>query len=143
MLTVDDLSARSEQLGSDAVLQGLATAVRSRVERILIELPPIPGHKALLSRYGGVCPHDGAPLRFDPWQPRAHTCTRCGRVATGDRHDRHWARAGHLWVAERIADLATLAALEGDETAAARARELLVRTSAIGSCQAMPLGPTR
>ena len=145
MLTVDELNARSEQLGSDPVLQGLAAAVRSRVERILREPPPIPHHKALLSRDGGTCPHDGAPLRFDPWQPTKHTCTRCGRVATGDRHDRHWARAGHLWIAERIADLATLAALEGDESAGARARELLARTSAI--YQELPnrdnvLGPT-
>lgn len=130
MLTVDELNARAELLGSDPVLQGLAATVRSRVDRVLRETPPLPGHKALLSRNGGVCPHDGAPLRFDPWQPSAHACTACGRVATGERHDRHWARAGHLWVAERIADLATLVALEGDEAAGARARELLARTAA-------------
>ncbi len=105
--------------------------MRARVERVLRESPPIPVRKALLSRDGGVCPHDGAMLLFDPWQPSAHKCPRCGRVATGERHDGHWARAGHLWVAERIADLATLAALEGDEDAAARARELLVRSAAV------------
>lgn len=130
MLTVDELNARAGALGEDPLLQALAGSVRARVERVLVEAPPLPARKALLSRDGGVCPHDGAQLRFDPWEPMAHLCPRCGRVATGDRHHGHWARAGHLWVAERIADLATLAALEGDEPAAARARELLNRTAA-------------
>jgi len=131
MLTVDELTARAALLGEVPVLQTLAASVRARVERVLVEAPPLVARKALLSRDGGVCPHDGAQLRFDPWQPAAHQCPRCGRAVTGDRHDGHWARAGHLWVAERIADLATLAALEGDEQAAARARELLNRTAAI------------
>jgi hypothetical protein len=145
MLTPDELNARAGLVGSDPVLGGISAAVRSRVERLLREPPPLPAQKALLSRAGGTCPHDGAPLRFDPWQPTAHTCTRCGRVSSGERHEGHWARAGHLWVAERIADLATLATLEGDEAAAARARELLIKTATI--YQDLPnrdnvLGPT-
>jgi hypothetical protein len=131
MLTVEELNARAEALGQDPLLRQLAGTVRSRVERILREDPPVPVRKALLSRSGGVCPHDGGSLVFDPWQPSQHRCSRCGRVATGERHDGHWARAGHLWVAERIADLSTLAALEGDEAAAARARDLIVRTAAV------------
>lgn len=131
MLTVDELNARSEALGTDPLLQSLAATLRARVERVLREAPPLPARKALLSRQGGICPHDGAGLRFDPWQPSQHRCPRCDRIVTGERHDAHWARAGHLWVAERIADLSTLAALEGDERAAARARELLAGTAAI------------
>jgi len=131
MLTVDELNLRAAALAEEPLLGTLAATVRTRVERVLREAPPMPVRKALLSRDGGVCPHDGALLLFDPWQPSAHKCPRCGRVATGPRHDGHWARAGHLWVAERIADLATLAALEGDEDAAACARELLVRSAAV------------
>lgn len=131
MLTPDELAARRELAAGDALLQSLAGVVRARVERVLREPPPLPARKALLSRAGGTCPHDGASLLFDPWQPTAHRCPRCNRVLTGERHDGHWARAGHLWVAERIADLAALAALEGDERAAGRARELLGATAAI------------
>ena len=129
MLTVDEIGARAEALREDPLLRALASTVRGRVERILREPPPVPSRKALLSRDGGVCPHDGATLLFDPWQPSAHKCPRCGRVATGERHDGHWARAGHLWIAERIGDLASLAALEGDEAAA---RQSLVRQDAEG-----------
>ena len=49
----------------------------------------VPRVKALLSRNGGVCPEDGAPLRFDPWNADRHVCSRCGRVASGERHHRH------------------------------------------------------
>src|SRR5262245_29126953 len=117
MLTADELNARAEQVDSDPLLQELVRAVRSRVESILREDQQIPEAKALLARSGGICPHAGAPLPFDPWQPKPPPCTRCGRVTTGERHHQHWARARHLWVAERIADLATLAVLEADETA--------------------------
>src|SRR2546427_9622707 len=74
---------------------------------------------------GGVCPDDGAPLVFDPWSPHAHRCARCGRTFTGERHDRNWARYQHLWLAERAAHLAALAALDGNEAAGARAAEIL------------------
>ncbi|HEV8399721.1 MAG TPA: heparinase II/III family protein, partial [Gemmatimonadales bacterium] len=52
-------------------------------------------------------------------------CSRCGKTWTGDRHDRNWARYQHLWLAERAAHLATLAALDDDSAAAARASEIL------------------
>ncbi len=87
--------------------------------------PAIPAAKALLSQDGGICPADGAALTFDPWSPATHRCPRCGAAHSGERHDRWWARWQHLWNAERIALLATLAALDGHEGAAARARELL------------------
>ncbi|MBA3259217.1 MAG: heparinase II/III family protein [Gemmatimonadales bacterium] len=74
---------------------------------------------------GGLCPHDGAALEFDPWSPEAHRCPSCGRVASGQRHDRAWARFQHLWLAERTADLATLAVLGDDPASAERAAEIL------------------
>src|SRR2546427_2821970 len=74
---------------------------------------------------GGVCPDDGAPLVFDPWSPHAHRCARCGRTFTGERHDRNWARYQHLWLAERAAHLAAVAALDGNEAAGVRAVEIL------------------
>src|SRR5881397_683095 len=96
-----------------------------RAAPLLARLPPIPETKALLSIDGGICPDDGAAFVFDPWNPTAHRCPRCGKTFTGERHDRHWARYQHLWLAERAAHLATLAALGGDARAADRAHEIL------------------
>ena len=85
-----------------------------------------PAHvKALLSRDGGTCPDDGTPLDFDPWSAHEHRCSQCGRSWSGERHHAHWARAQHLWLAERAAHLATVHAVHGDPDCAARARELL------------------
>ncbi len=64
-------------------------------------------------------------MLFDPWNPDRHSCPRCRQPFTGRRHHLHWARAQHLWVAERAAELALVAALTGDAAAAARAAELL------------------
>lgn len=146
MLTHDDLEARRELMAADPVLGALAGTVRRRVERVLREAPTIPELKALLSRDGGICPTDGSTLAFDPWSPSAHRCPRCGTAVTGPRHDGHWARTQHLWVAERTLDLAVLAVLDGDEAAGRRAVELLDRHAAV--YQALPnrdnvLGPTR
>jgi hypothetical protein len=88
-------------------------------------MPPVPVAKALLSTDGGVCPEDGATLAFDPWSADAHPCPRCGKKFGGERHDRHWARYQHLWLAERAAHLAALAALRDDAAAADRAVEIL------------------
>src|ERR1043166_1449353 len=118
---------------SEELLQGdpggprLLGALRERIARILEEPPPVPRVKALLSRDGGVCPDDGAALRFDPWSPERHTCGRCGKVFSGERHQRHWARPEHLWLAERAADLALLSAVDerDDPRLPARALELL------------------
>ncbi|MGH7593688.1 MAG: heparinase II/III domain-containing protein, partial [Gemmatimonadales bacterium] len=66
-----------------------------------------------------------APLSFDPWSPDAHRCPRCGRTFSGERHHAHWARAQHLWIAERAAHLATIYAVTDDAAAGERARQLL------------------
>ncbi len=119
------LESRRDVVAADPVLTALTATVRARIERVLREEPLVPARKALLTRDGGVCPEDHAPLRFDPWNGSAHRCDSCGRAWTGERHDGHWARAQHLWVAERALDLAALAALEGDEEAARRSAALL------------------
>src|ERR1019366_8915536 len=92
---------------------------------VIERMPPVPRVKALLSRDGGTCPNDGTPLTFDPWSPDAHRCPRCNDVFSGERHHAHWARAQHLWLAERAAHLATVFAMTGDEASARRARDLL------------------
>jgi heparinase II/III-like protein len=125
MLTSEELAALRDAIPADPDLTRLLQTLRSRAAPLLDALPPIPQVKALLSRDGGTCPDDGTPLRFDPWSPENHTCPRCGRMFSGERHHRHWARAQHLWLAERTAELSLIAALTQDDQAAARAAELL------------------
>jgi hypothetical protein len=125
VVSIEQIEARRDLTAGAPDLKALEERVRERVERLLREPPPIPRVKALLSRDGGVCPDDGAALRFDPWSPDQHQCPRCGKRFSGERHHRHWARAQHLWLAERMLDLAVLAALEDDATAAAMACDLI------------------
>ncbi len=125
MVTAERLAARRDEIARSPDLTALLAHLTERAAPVLAQLPPVPEAKALLSRDGGVCPDDGTPLAFDPWSPRAHRCPRCGKTLTGERHDRHWARYQHLWLAERAAHLATLAALGGNAAAGARAAEIL------------------
>jgi hypothetical protein len=125
VVTGDELAARREAIAGSPDLQRLLTHLRERAQPVLERLPAIPEHKALLSMDGGFCPDDGATLTYDPWSPAAHRCPRCGKTWTGDRHDRQWARFQHLWVAERAAHLAALAALGDDAAAGARASAIL------------------
>jgi len=125
VVTAEQLAARREQIAASGDLQRLLAQLAARAQPVLERMPHIPEEKALFSRDGGVCPKDGAALAFDPWSPRAHRCPRCGERYAGERHDRHWARYQHLWLAERAAHLAALATLGDSSAAAARARELL------------------
>lgn len=127
MVTAEELAARRQVIGGSRDLQALLAHLRERARPILERMPPVPEHKALLSSDGGVCPDDGSWLTFDPWSASTHRCPRCGKTWTGERHDRHWARYQHLWLAERAAHLAALTALDGqdDTRAAARSREIL------------------
>src|SRR6266404_2348088 len=125
VVTAEQLAARREQIATAPDLAALLAHTRERAAPLLARLPPIPDSKALLSTDGGVCPEDGAALGFDPWSPAAHGCPRCAKTFSGERHDRHWVRYQHLWLAERAAHLATLAALDGNDAAAARATEIL------------------
>lgn len=127
VVTPEEIAARRLVIAESTDLQEALRHQRERARPVLERMPPMPRHKALLSVDGGVCPDDGTALTFDPWSPTEHRCPRCGKVWTGDRHDRSWARFQHLWLAERAAQLAALAALgeRGDQQAAARAREIL------------------
>ena len=125
MVTAEDLAARRQVIAGSPDLQALLAHLRARAQPVIERLPAIPEHKALLSMDGGVCPDDGAGLTFDPWSAAAHRCPRCGKTWTGERHDGYWARYQHLWLAERAAHLAAVAALADDGAAAARAGEIL------------------
>jgi hypothetical protein len=121
----EQLEARRLELGASPDLAALLAAIEQRNATVLARAPIIPDVKALLSKDGGTCPDDGAPLDYDPWNPERHTCPRCGKSFHGVRHHRHWARSQHLWVAERAVELATIGALRSNEAAASRAREIL------------------
>src|SRR5438552_819173 len=125
MVTAEQLAARKQEIVRSRDLMALVAHLTEQAAPVLERMPPIPREKALLSSDGGVCPEDGAPLAFDPWSPDVHRCPRCGRTFGGERHDRNWARYQHLWLAERAAHLAALAALDGNEAAGARAAEIL------------------
>ena len=125
MVTAEELATRREEIAGSPDLSALHAHLRERAAPVLARMPAIPAAKALFSSDGGVCPDDGTVLTFDPWSPAEHRCPRCGKIVTGERHDRDWARFQHLWVAERAAHLATLAALDHDARAAGRAAEIL------------------
>src|SRR4029077_17967788 len=125
MLTLEDIGARRAAIEQSAALRALRDRLIARARPLMECMPPVPRTKALLSRDGGVCPDDGGPLSFDPWNPDRHRCATCGRDISGPRHHAHWARAQHLWLAERAAHLATVHVLTGDPAVASRAREIL------------------
>jgi hypothetical protein len=111
VLTAEELEARSALLDESEPLQALAANLERRVALVVKRDPPIPPLKGMLTADGGSCPADGAPLVFDPWNPTVHRCARCGAEARGERHDQRWAWHRHLWLAERIAEAATLGVL--------------------------------
>ncbi len=127
MVTADALAVRCEQIAASVDLQRLLADLTQRARPVLARMPHVPDEKALLSIDGGICPADRVVLTFDPWSPHAHRCPRCGETYAGERHDRSWARRQHLWLAERAAHLAALAALGAGDApaAAARAQEIL------------------
>jgi hypothetical protein len=125
VVTAELVAARRAAIDASADLSALRVRLAERAAPVLARVPVIPEAKALLSRDGGVCPVDGAALVFDPWSPQAHRCPRCGAVQRGERHHRWWARFQHLWLAERAAHLAALAALADHAAAAHRAVDLL------------------
>ncbi|MFN0177434.1 MAG: heparinase II/III family protein [Gemmatimonadales bacterium] len=124
MVTIDDIAARKAQCQSGdlaLLLERLGAKAAAVAGRTIV----IPDRKAMLSTDGGACPKCRAPLMFDPWSPSRHACSKCETVATGAAHDAHWARAQHLWVAERAAQFAVLAVLTDDKALAGRSRALL------------------
>src|SRR5258706_2351657 len=125
MLTSEDLAALKSAIPGDPDRGRLLATLERRAAPLLATAPSIPRVKALLSRNGGFCPSDGTTLEFDPWSPTLHRCPRCGERHAGDRHHRNWARAQHLWLAERTAELALIAGVTDNAAPAARAKELL------------------
>src|SRR5438034_10701677 len=125
MVTAEVVATRRAEIARSRDLSALLARLGQRATPVIERMPPVPSEKALLSADGGICPADGTTLTFDPWSPQQHRCPRCGQTYTGERHDRAWARFQHLWLAERAAHLAALAALGGNEGAGARAAEIL------------------
>ena len=125
MLTPDEIAARREALPGSPDLQALLATVEQRIEPLLAGAVDLPPMKALLSTEGGRCRRDGTPLPFDPWAGPGYRCPSCGAAADDERQQRHRARFQHLWLAERIADLASVAVLAERNDAAERACQLL------------------
>jgi hypothetical protein len=125
VLTAEELQQRQSEIEAAPELSALLQRLVERAAPVIERMPPVPRSKALLTADGGVCPDDGTRLEFDPWSPAAHRCPHCGKRFTGERHDRAWAHYQHLWLAERAAHLATVAALAGHDAAAGRANQLL------------------
>jgi hypothetical protein len=125
VLTAEELEQRRAEIEAAPELTALLQRLVERAAPVLERMPSVPQSKALLTADGGYCPDDGSRLEFDPWSPATHRCSHCGRQFTGERHDRAWAHYQHLWLAERVAHLATVAAFAGHEAAARRANQLL------------------
>jgi heparinase II/III-like protein len=127
VVTVESLVARRDEIAAAPDLLALRDRLAQDAAAVLRHPLHLPSAKALLSRDGGVCPDDGERLRFDPWEPNAHRCPRCGRMLTGERHHRAWVMTYQLWLAERAVHLALLGALDpGERTAeVARACDIL------------------
>jgi hypothetical protein len=128
VVTAEQLDARKLVIADSPDLRALLAHLETTARPVIERMPVIPERKAFLSSDGGICPDDGAALTFDPWSPSEHRCPRCGKTWRGERHDGHWARFQHLWIAERAVHLATLAAFDESRAgpAAARAREVLM-----------------
>jgi len=123
MLTSEELEARREVVDDAADLRTLRERLMVRTRRIVTRRPVIPAAKGMLSANGGFCPEDRSPLLFDPWSPDRHRCSRCGRDFQGERHAWRWAWLQHLWLGERIAELACVGAMADDEAALGWAAE--------------------
>jgi hypothetical protein len=123
LLNSSDLHSRRRMAGGP--LAPLVDSLRVDMERVLREAPAISGQKAMLTRDGGRCPIDGAPLEFDPYSPHAHRCPTCGAVQSGERHHRWWLMFAQLWRAERAVHGAVLHAIGDEPRLAAFARATL------------------
>ena len=123
LLSATGLAARRRI--ASTTLAPLAASLGAEMERVLREAPAISGQKAMLTRDGGRCARDGAPLEFDPYSPHAHRCPLCHAVQTGETHYRWWLMFAQLWRAERAVHGAVLHALGGDARFAAFARATL------------------
>lgn len=125
MVTIEEIQRRRHELSSSATLRSLYARLEARTTRLLATPPAIPVMKGILSADGGFCSADGSVLTFDPASPTSHSCPQCAAVYSGEHHDQWWARHQHLWLAERAAEWATVAAL-GEKPEAARGAAALL-----------------
>ena len=111
LLSDHDLEAR--RAVTSGPLHALTDSLATDLDQVLARPVYFPRDKALLSRDGGRCPHDGALLDFDPFSPHEHRCPRCGAVYGGELHDRFWIYWYQLWLAERAVHAAALSRVAG------------------------------
>jgi hypothetical protein len=114
-LLVTSAELRERERIAAGTLRPLADSLAVDLETVIARPIDIPREKARLTRAGGRCPRDGAPLEYDPWSPEAHRCPRCGAVYTDEAHYRYWLMWHQLWLAERAVHGATLYALRRDD----------------------------
>src|SRR4051794_36576378 len=112
-LLLDDAAIEARRSVAAGALRPLADGLLAELEPLFDGLVEIPAEKALLSRTGGRCPHDGAMLRFDPLDPRL-VCPVCGTKLQGGLHDRFRPYWMQLWLAERVLHAAVLGVLLDD-----------------------------
>ena len=84
VVSADDLQRRRAEVSASPTLGALAERLRDELGPLLTGPIFLPEQKALLSRDGGVCAHDGSRLRFDPFSPHRHECPSCGEVFEGE-----------------------------------------------------------
>ncbi len=125
LLDAAALNFRATLVVPDAPLAALVGSLAGDLDRAIAAGPRIPDRKARLTRHGGRCATDGTLLTFDPYEPAAHRCPRCGTVERGEAHDRWWIMGYHLWLAERALHAAALHAVTGEARHAKYAREVL------------------
>ena len=118
-------TARATRSDTAGPLAPLADSLAADLEPLLGDPLYIPSEKALLSKVGGRCETDGTDLDFNPFSPHEHRCLSCGRLHTGEYHDRWWLYPYHLWLAERAVHAAVLFALRGDARHGTLAKEIL------------------
>jgi hypothetical protein len=125
-LLLGDAQFADRRTLAEGALRSLADSLAADLDPLLGHEPYIPAAKALLSRVGGRCESDGTDLEFNPQSPHAHRCPGCGRVHTGEYHDRWWLYPYQLWLAERSVHAAMLGALRDDERHRGHARAILL-----------------
>ncbi|HEX7979181.1 MAG TPA: heparinase II/III family protein [Gemmatimonadaceae bacterium] len=112
-LLLDDAALDARRSVATGALRLLADGLLDELAPLLDERVSIPTEKALLTRTGGRCPHDGTMLRFDPLDPRL-VCPVCGTKLQGGLHDRFRPYWMQLWLAERVLHAAVLGVLLDD-----------------------------
>lgn len=146
MLTFEELESRREVIESSPDLSALREFLRTRARDVIKRKPVLPAIKGMLTADGGVCPADGTVLTFDPWSPEVHRCPRCHAEYRGERHNWRWAWHQHLWLAERMAEAASVGLFTGEEGMVEWAGGMLLRY--VDTYFALPnrdnvLGPSR